>query len=299
MKISNRNKNHGLRPGLSSKNLLVNPMKKIVFIILLVVMCLHFPGSAVHETVIIQNTSWKKYFNEAGVKGTFVLLNLKTGDYTIYNNKRSEKQFLPASTFKIMNTLIALECKSISSIDEVFKWDGTKRSYETWNKDLSVRDAFRVSAVWVYQEMARRTGREKIEEWMVNCAYGNMKTGPEIDRFWLDGETAISAQEQVLFLKSLYNEKLPFSKDVQQQVKELMLADSAGDKRLYAKTGWAARVEHQIGWYVGFVENGEDAWIFALNIDINKEEDSRYRIEITRDILDEEGIFPKRETGKK
>lgn len=125
----------------------------------------------------------RSILTKQGLKEPCSVKPLKTGDYTIYNNKRSEKQFLPASTFKIMNTLIALECKSISSIDEVFKWDGTKRSYETWNKDLSVRDAFRVSAVWVYQEMARRTGREKIEEWMVNCAYGNMKTGPEIDRF--------------------------------------------------------------------------------------------------------------------
>ncbi|MHC1775107.1 MAG: class D beta-lactamase [Lentimicrobium sp.] len=274
-------------------------MKKIVLIIILVVICHHFHGSAVNGNVVMQNSSWKQYFKEAGVDGTFVLLNLKTGDYFIFNKKRSEKRFLPASTFKIMNTLIALESKSISSIDEEFYWDGTARSYEAWNKDLSVREAFRVSAVWVYQEMARRTGREKIEEWMVNCNYGNMKTGPEIDRFWLDGETAISAQEQVLFLQSLYREELPFSIDVQQKVKDLMLADSAGDKRLYAKTGWAARVKHQIGWYVGFVENGDDAWIFALNIDINKEEDTRYRIEITREILDAEGIFPKRETSKK
>jgi beta-lactamase class D len=274
-------------------------MKRALFILLTFLISLHIPGSARHETIVSKNTSWKKYFKEAGVDGTFVLMNLKTGNGTIFNKKRSEKRFLPASTFKIMNTLIALESRSISSIDEVFKWDGTQRSFEAWNKDLSVREAFRVSAVWVYQEMARRTGREKIEKWMVDCAYGNMKTGPEIDRFWLDGETAISAQEQVWFLKSLYNEKLPFSKDVQQQVKELMLADSAGDKRLYAKTGWAARVEHQIGWYVGFVENGEDAWIFALNIDINKEEDTRYRIEITRNILDSEGIFPRRETDNK
>lgn len=274
-------------------------MTKIVSIILLVFIFLHFQGSAGHETVVLKNSSWQKYFKQAGVNGTFVLLNLKTGDYTIFNEKRSEKQFLPASTFKIMNTLIALECKSISSIDEVFKWDGTQRSFEAWNKDLSVREAFRVSAVWVYQEMARRTGRQKIEEWMVKCNYGNMKTGPAIDRFWLEGESAISAKEQVSFLQALYTENLPFSKQVQQEVKELMLTDSAGSGRLYAKTGWAARIEHQIGWYVGFVENGDDAWIFALNIDINEEEDARYRIEITRDILDAEGIFPKRETGNK
>jgi beta-lactamase class D len=274
-------------------------MKKTLFFsITIMVLGLVFSGSAFYRTDTIKNTSWEKYFKEAGVDGAFVLMDLKTGTTTVFNQTRSEKRYLPASTFKIMNTLIALESKSISSIDEVFKWDGTGRSYEAWNKDLSVREAFRVSAVWVYQEMARRTGRETIEQWMVNCSYGNMKTGPEIDRFWLDGETAISAIEQVGFLMKLYKKELPFSIQVQEQVKELMLTDSAGSKRFYAKTGWAARVEHQIGWYVGFVEDGNNVWIFALNIDINKPEDTRYRIEITRDILNSEDIFPKESGGK-
>lgn len=261
-------------------------------------MSLLFSGSARYRNNTLENTSWEKYFKQAGVDGTFVLMDLKTGTTTVFNQSRSEKRYLPASTFKIMNTLVALENKSISSIDEVFKWDGTERPYEAWNKDLTVREAFRVSAVWVYQEMARRSGRETIEQWMADCSYGNMKTGPEIDRFWLDGETAISAFEQVGFLRKLYKKELPFTIKVQEQVKELMLADSSGSKRFYAKTGWAARVKHQIGWYVGFVEDGNNAWFFALNIDINKPEDTRYRIEITRDILDLEGIFP-RETSVK
>lgn len=267
-------------------------MKKLLFLSLIFIFSFILSGPVRPQTIIRENSSWEKYFKEAGVDGTFVLMDLSTGNSTIFNKTRSVKRFLPASTFKIMNTLIALESKSISSIDEIFKWDGTERPYEAWNKDLSVRQAFRVSAVWVYQEMARRTGRPTIEKWMAACAYGNMKTGPEIDRFWLDGKTAISATEQIEFLSKLYNKQLPFSKQVQEQVKELMLADSSGVKKLYAKTGWAARVKHQIGWYVGFVEDGKNAWIFSLNIDINKPEDTRYRIEITREILDSEGIFP-------
>lgn len=268
-------------------------MKKLLLLSCIIAFSLILSGSVRPQTITRENNSWEKYFKQAGVDGTFVLMDLTTGNSNIYNKNRSEKRFLPASTFKIMNTLIALESKSISSIDEVFKWDGTERPYEAWNKDLSVRQAFRVSAVWVYQEMARRTGRPAIEKWMIDCAYGNMKTGPEIDRFWLDGETAISATEQIGFLNKLYNKQLPFLSMVQEQVKELMLTDSAGSKRLYAKTGWAARLEHQVGWYVGFVEDEINTWIFALNIDINKPDDTRYRIEITRDILDSEGVFPK------
>ncbi len=235
---------------------------------------------------------WQKFFDEAGVKGTFVLTDLETGQTCTSDLFRAETRFLPASTFKIMNTLIALECKSISNIDEVFKWDGEVRFVEEWNKDLSVREAFRVSAVWVYQEMARRSGRENIEKWLTACAYGNMQTGPEIDRFWLDGNIAISPVEQILFLKKLWLHQLPFSAGIQQQVKELMLTETAGSSRLYAKTGWAARVSNQIGWYVGAVESRGRIFLFALNIDIKQPSDTKYRIEITRRILDSEGIFP-------
>lgn len=239
-----------------------------------------------------QTEAWEKAFAESGVTGTFVLYNLRGDTLHIYNKARASIRYLPASTFKIMNSLIGLQHKTVENIDEIFAWDGTNRSYEAWNRDLSLREAFRVSAVWVYQELARRTGRDVIEEWLGKCSYGNMKTGPEIDRFWLDGELAISALEQVDFIRRLYLEQLPFDKSVQQQVKELMLADSADGRRLYAKTGWAARVEHQVGWYTGYVETPDNTWIFALNIDIGKEADLSARIVITRKILDLTGIFP-------
>lgn len=237
--------------------------------------------------------AWSAYFQEAGVDGTFVLLDASTGEYSIYNSKRARTRFLPASTFKIMNTLIGLQNKTVSGIDEVFKWDGIKRDYEDWNRDLSLREAFRFSAVWVYQELAGRTGRDVIEKWIEKCNYGNGKTGPEIKSFWLDGDVAISAMEQVEFIRLLYTESLPFDKPVQRQVKEIMLVDTISGKELHAKTGWAGRIEKQIGWYVGYVNDNNHCWIFALNIDINKDKDSALRTLISRKILDREGIYPR------
>lgn len=244
------------------------------------------------NTNINDTVKWGSYFSEVSLDGTFVLLNVNSGKYSSYNINRAGKRYLPASTFKIMNTLIGLENNTVSDIDEIFRWDSIVRPYDAWNKDLSLREAFRISAVWVYQELARRTGRNTIEHWIRKCNYGNMKTGPEIDRFWLDGELTISAIEQVDFIRLLYQEKLPFRKTVQQEVKDIMLTDSVHGKRLYAKTGWTARIEPEVGWYVGFVEDGFNTWIFALNLDIKTPEDIRHRIEISRKILDSEGIFP-------
>ena len=38
------------------------------------------------------------------------------------------------------------------------KWDVEKRMYDMWNQDLDLTNAFKYSAVWFYQELARRIG---------------------------------------------------------------------------------------------------------------------------------------------
>jgi len=268
-------------------------IKSIVYLSALLALVLwSAPGGIAQPAGRNDAEEWGKFFTGYGVNGTFVLYNLNEDAFTIYNSDRASVRYLPASTFKIMNSLIGLQQRTVKNTDEIFAWDGIKRAYDSWNRDLSLREAFRISAVWVYQELAKRTGREAMEEWIVKCRYGNMKTGPEIDRFWLDGEIAISALEQAAFIKQLYLEELPFDKPVQQQVKQMMLTDSTAGCRLFAKTGWAARVRHQVGWYTGFVETPGNTWVFAINIDIEKEEDLSGRIGITRKILDLEGIFP-------
>jgi beta-lactamase class D len=74
-------------------------------------------------------------------------------------------------------------------------------------------------------------------------------------------------------------------------VENILLVDSSQTYKLYAKTGWTARVDSQIGWYVGFVKAAEDTWIFALNIDINENKDAANREGITREILKMEKLI--------
>ena len=270
-------------------------MKKdsIVKFAVLLMLLSSFSGLKAQSTAS-DTLAWGMIYKEFGVSGTFVLYNVKSEEYTILNQSRANVPYLPASTFKIMNALIGLQEKAVTGTDEIFKWDGTKRSVEAWNHDLTLEEAFRVSAIWVYQELARRSGREAIENWLTKCRYGNMKTGPQVDNFWLEGDIAISAMEQLAFVKSLYLEELPFDKSVQKQVKNMMFVDSVPGRSLYAKTGWAARIAHQIGWYTGFVKTADNTWIFAMNIDIIKEDDSRFRTLITRRILSQSRIYPEK-----
>lgn len=240
---------------------------------------------------IIEQKSWKKFYDSCNVIGNTVLLNANTSELKVFNKERSDSMFLPASTFKILNSLIALQTGAVKSINDTIKWDGVDRGWTEWNKDQTMKTALPVSCVWFYQELARRIGREDMQKWIDSVGYGNQKMGPEIDKFWLDGDIRISAIQQVLFLEKLINDKLPFDEEIQQTVKEIMITDSTSNYILHSKTGWAMRVDRQIGWFVGYVETEEGKWIFATNIDISKKTDLKYRSKITYEILKNEGII--------
>jgi len=99
---------------------------------------------------------------DEGTAGTFV--GYKVDDYLIIasDKDRSGEAKLPASTFKIPSSLIALETGVVQDLDkDVFKWDGVTRSIEAWNRDHTMRTAIAASAVPVYQEIARSDGGDR------------------------------------------------------------------------------------------------------------------------------------------
>ena len=257
-------------------------MKSLIIIFLLLITVNSFPQK------IEDRNDFKKYFDEYGHEGCFVLYDFKNDSYIKYNPKRCEEQFIPASTFKIFNSLVGLETGTVIDEFEVFNWDSVKRFYDKWNQELDMANAFKYSAVWFYQELARRIGEEKMQYYISKNHYGNKNITGGIDKFWLDGGLRISADEQIEFLKKLYNNNLEFSNRSMEIVKRIMIYEQTKDYTLRAKTGWALRVEDQIGWFVGYVEKGSDVYFFATNLQSKKpEEGFVYRKEITFKILKE------------
>lgn len=176
---------------------------------------------------------------------------------------------------------------------QVFSWDGRKRGVESWNRDQTLRDSMRNSTVWVYQMFARQIGEAREQEYLRRIAYGNADSSGGIDRFWLDGGLRISALEQVAFLQRLYRNDLPFPVEHQRLVKDMMIIEAGPDYVLRAKTGWGARTEGQLGWWVGWVERAEGAVFFALNIDMpNGGADVPKRQAIARAILESINALP-------
>lgn len=222
-----------------------------------------------------------KHFNAAGVEGAFVLYDLQRDKYLAYNRERVQRGYIPASTFKIFNALVALETGVIHDENEVLKWDGVTRSVDAWNQDHSLRSGFKVSTVWFYQEMARRIGLERMQRYVNLAGYGNRDIRGGLDTFWLTGELRITPREQIDFLVRLHQNKLPFAQRTLAIVKDIFIFEQSEGYVLRAKTGWAGKV----GWFVGYVERGTQAYFFALNLDIAKDEDTKARIDITKNIL--------------
>ncbi len=220
-------------------------------------------------------------FTENGIEGTIIISSLDGTREYVHNRERSEKRFLPASTFKILNSLIALDENVVENHNEIIKWDGKDKGWSQWNKDQTLATALPVSCVWFYQVLAQRIGNTSYLKHLGKLNYGNKKTGPVLTTFWLDGDLAISAREQVNFLKAFYRNELPYSINHMELVKDLLIVESNSDTIIRAKTGWAMRIKNQHGWYVGYVEKRDETWFFATNINIESKHDARFRKELT------------------
>ena len=252
------------------------------------ILCLISPVAAAADD---EDNELAKLFIERDVRGTIIISSLDGKKQYLYNRKRAETRYLPASTFKIPNTLIALDEGAVASEGEMIKWDGKDKGWGPWNKDHSLKTAFPISCVWFYQELAKRVGNSKYLSHLEQLNYGNKKTGPELTTFWLEGELAISAHEQIEFLKKLYTEELPYKKSDIQNLKNMMIVEQSSRYTIRAKTGWAMRIKNQHGWYVGYVETEQMAWFFATNLDIDNKSDAIYRKEITIKALKLKGII--------
>jgi len=235
---------------------------------------------------LADDSDLRNIFSKTKLNGTIVISSLNGDETYIYNNTRSIKRFIPASTFKIPNTLISLEERVIKDEFEIIKWDGKVRSYTPWNKDQTLQSAISISCVWCYQKFAKEIGNNKYLTYLKKMHYGNEQTGSNVSTFWLNGDIKISAIEQINFLKKLYKNELPFEQKHINITKKILIVKDTKNYTIRAKTGWSGK----IGWYIGYVEVKNKVWFFALNADIKKET-LQYRKQIVMESLSAKKII--------
>ena len=233
----------------------------------------------------------KKYFSSYNTQGSITIYDYKNKKWIYSDVEDSKKRTLPASTFKIPSSLISIEEGAVKDEYEVLKWDGVKRTYAAHNADTDLKDAYKNSTVWFYQEIARRIGKEKFEKYLKEFNYGNQNLSGKDDYFWLDNTLTISPVEQINFLTGLYEEKYSLSKRTYSIVKEVMINEKNDSYVLRAKTGYSDVNTLDIGWFVGYVETKDNVYFFATRLwqdEPNKNKDFLgLRKTITIDVLKE------------
>jgi beta-lactamase class D len=277
-------------------------MKKLFGIFAVVIVSSFSFGQELPKGSVVRQLDLGKYF--ASLKGSFVLYDFKKDEYLQYNRETCGIRYSPCSTFKIPNSLIALETGVADDTSFVIRYDNTKHPippellneepFKHWPQDQTMKSAIQYSVVWYYQEIAKMTGKARMQQYLDSLKYGNEDISSGIDHFWLGGSLKISADEQVEFTKKLVNDRLKgFSVSTQDRVKGIMLNETTDRYRLYGKSGGCEYApDSTIGWYVGFVETQSNTYVFALNIFAKSfDELKEKRVEVTKKILHDIGIL--------
>lgn len=220
---------------------------------------------------ILGQTSFQSYFDSGDITGSITLYNYQKKQWVYTDSLDAQKGTLPASTFKIINSLIAIEYGAISNENEVLKWDGKIQRFKgqpinAWNRDTNLKDAYKNSTVWFYVEIANRIGRQKYKSILKSCDYGNKKFSEKGADFWNYGDFAISPENQIDFLIRLYEENLPFTDKTIKTVEEIMISESTPNYTIRSKSGWAQKEGKNIGWWIGYIEKEENIYFFATRL---------------------------------
>jgi beta-lactamase class D OXA-209 len=240
----------------------------------------------------INYVQFETILSENHLKGTIVIYSEAARAYYCNDYQRAEEGFLPASTFKILNTLVALEEGITDTLGNVFLWNGKENRPAQWERDMTLMEAFQFSCVPCFQALAREIGVNKMREYIDCTGYGRMDVNDEnIDRFWLVGNSRITPMEQIGFLRVIYNNKSDcFSGSTYRKLKDIMVFDVGETFVMRAKTGWSISHGQNIGWFVGYVETDSDTWFFATNVeplgDPDKINFAAARLEVTYQALE-------------
>lgn len=242
---------------------------------------------------VTEDRSIKKYFDENKVQGCFGMFDNGHGSFTLYNVDRfRDSAYLPASTFKIINSLIGIETGRVRDDSTIIEWDGNTSGRTECDKDLTMYNAFRISCPPWYQELARRIGRDTMQSWLDTLGYsrryGRFIIQNNLDTFWLDNSAKITADEQLGMVKKLYFDQLPFQKRTQKIVRRMMLVEENSNYSLSYKTGLGTTGKgHALGWIIGWIEENRHPYFFVLQIE-NPDKNFNVgplRLKILKDIL--------------
>lgn len=173
--------------------------------------------------------------------------------------------------FKIISALMGLHNGVIADETSAMEYNGTQYYNSAWNKDLSLREAFQTSCIWYFRQVIDAVGSAEVKKELEELRYGNCNITeweggdvnplPELNGFWLDSSLRISPWEQVQVLARIFEGGSSYTEEETQILRSIMQNDTENGLTLCGKTGTGPDGE---GWFVGFVQNGEQNKYFAV-----------------------------------
>ncbi|UVI32961.1 BlaR1 family beta-lactam sensor/signal transducer [Paenibacillus spongiae] len=230
------------------------------------------------------------YFS--GYEGSFVLYDMQADQYRIYNEQNSTWRVSPDSTYKIYSALIGLESNAIEATNSEIEWSGEKYPYDAWNKEHNLYTAMKYSVDWYFQKMESRIDRKHLQQFVKQIDYGNADISGGPAPYWLESSLKISPVEQVLLLKAFYTNHFGFQEKHIQTVKDAIKLEEKDGALLSGKTGTGAvNNKNTNGWFIGYVEENGNTFIFATNIKSEDHANGSTAAELTLKILRDKGIY--------
>jgi len=227
-----------------------------------------------------------------GYEGSFVLYDRKTGTWSVYDMEHAAFRTAPNSTYKIYDALFGLEEGLITAQDSFMTWDGVHYPFEAWNADQDLHSAMASSVNWYFQEIDKRLGVSTIRSYIQKIGYGNENISSDLSSYWMQSRLKISPVEQVELLTRLYNNDFGFTAENINAVKDSILLFSSENQSFYGKTGTGQVNGNDInGWFIGFIEDADNTYFFAANIQSAENASGSKASEISLSVLSDMGIW--------
>ena len=199
--------------------------------------------------------------------GSFVLYNLNSDHWSLYNMDMATTRTAPDSTYKIYDALFALEEDIITPEDSLISWNYEDYPFEIWEQDQTLQTAMSGSVNWYFETLDDQIGKDGIQSYIQKIGYGNQDTSADLSSYWMESSLKISPVEQVELLNAFYQNTFDFDPENIQTVKDSLCLSVSGAGTLYGKTG-TGRVDGQDrnGWFIGFIETPDNTYFFSTNI---------------------------------
>lgn len=212
----------------------------------------------------------------AGRKGCFLLYNVKSGLFEKeLGGENCRQQMVACSSFKVPLAVIAFDSGFLKDENQVLKWDGVKRDRDVLNQDHNAKTWMSDSVVWFSQRVTKKLGQKKMQKYLNDFNYGNKNIKAGLTDGWLispaDPKPAlqISAYEQVDFMKKLWADQLPVSKNAMKRTREITYVETSEKGfKLSGKTGsnfYDKSQKTHFGWFISHIQKGDQEYIAVTN----------------------------------